>query len=174
MDSKDVLEMVYRKDYDGLKKAFSIGFNLNDLDKDGRTPLMHAVLASDAEPAMVRFLVDNGANPNIVDANQKWAALHFAARDQKLLVVQALLDSGSLVDAEDSFGNTPLWRCVMAAKPNSELVRRLIGKGADPRKKNRHGASPMDIVERTGKKELVAIFSGNGEGPKVGTSRPAP
>jgi len=158
ISSEHVIKLVYRKDLDGLRQAVAHEANLNAVDEDGRTPLMHAVLATDADSAMVRVLVANGANPNAADAGQKWTALHFAARDQKLPVVQALLDGGAVVDAEDSFGNTPLWRCVMAANPNLELVRLLIGKGADPRKKNRHGASPRDIAERTGKQELLALL----------------
>lgn len=158
MSNEQVIKLVYRKDFDALRQAVAHGANLNAVDEDGRTPLMHAVLATDADSAMVRFLVANGANPNAADTGQEWTALHFATRDQKLPVVQALLDAGSVVDAEDSFGNTPLWRCVMAANPNSELVRLLIGKGADPRKKNRQGASPRDIAERTGKQELLALF----------------
>jgi ankyrin repeat protein len=128
MSSEQVIKLVYRKDFGALRQAIGHGANLSAVDGDGRTPLMHAVLASDADPALVRFLVANGANPNVADAGQKWTALHFAARDQKLPVVQALLDAGSVVDAEDSFGNTALWRCVMQANPNSELARLLIGK----------------------------------------------
>jgi ankyrin repeat protein len=158
MSNEHVIKLVYRKDFDGLRRAIAHEANLNAVDEDGRTLLMHAVLATDADSAMVRFLVANGANPNAADAVQQWTALHFAARDQKLLVVQALLEGGAVVDAEDSFGNTPLWRCVMAANPNSELVRLLMGRGANPRKKNRHGSSPRDIAERTGKQELLALF----------------
>jgi ankyrin repeat protein len=153
-----VNQLVYRKDFDGLRQAVAHGENLNSLDGDGRTPLMHAVLATDADSAMIRFLVASGANSNAADAGQKWTALHFAARDQKLPIVQALPDVDSLVDAEDSIGNTPLWRCVMAAKPNPEIVRLLIANGADPRKKNRHGASPRAMAERAGKLELLAAL----------------
>ncbi|MBM3846302.1 MAG: hypothetical protein FJ405_08455 [Verrucomicrobia bacterium] len=91
MNSEHVIQLDYRKDFDGLRQAVAHGANLNSVDEDGRTPLMHAVLASDADSAMVRFLVLNGANPNAADAGQKWTPLHFAARDQKLPVVQALL-----------------------------------------------------------------------------------
>ena len=160
MNKEQVTNLIYRKDFSALRQAVASGANLDAVDEDGRTPLMHAVLATDADSEMVRFLVANGANPNTADGGQKWTALHFAARDQKLPIVQTLLDAGSVVDAEDSFGNTPLWRCVMEAKPDLELVRLLIGKGANPRKKNRQGASPRDIAERTGKQELLALFGG--------------
>ena len=108
---------------------------------------------------MVRFLVGHGAHPNVADTGQSWTALHFAARDQKLLIVAALLDAGAEVDAEDSFGNTPLWRCVMSPKAQEAVVRLLLSNGANPQKKNRHGASRKDIGERTGKTELVKLLT---------------
>ncbi|MDB6031153.1 MAG: Pfs, and Ankyrin domain protein [Verrucomicrobiales bacterium] len=160
MNSKEIIESVYRKDYTTLREAIDYGVNLNVPDEDGRTPLMHAVLASDADAKMVRFLVDNGANPNSLDRAQKWTALHLAARDQKVPIVKALLDLGSVVDAEDSFGNTPLWRCVMEAKPRPEILKMLLENGANQNKKNAHGASPRDIAERMGKTEALSLFAG--------------
>jgi ankyrin repeat protein len=153
-----IIESVYRMDFQALDKALTQGVDLNAVDDDGRTPLMHAILASDASVEMVRYLLRNGANPNIADFGQNWTVLHFAARDQKLPLVQILLDAGARVDVEDSFGNTPLWRCVMAADPNPILVQLLLARGSDPRKRNRYGTSPKDVVERSGKLELLKLF----------------
>ncbi len=80
MNNNQIIKLVYRKDFNALRQAVAQGANLNSVDEDGRTPLMHAVLATDADLEMISFLMANGANPNTADAGQRWTALHFAAR----------------------------------------------------------------------------------------------
>ena len=104
----EVLTAVYRRDFRGLDRLTPA--DLKATDADGRTALMHAVLAENADAAIVRRLIERGADPGTADAGQKWTALHFAARDQKEPVVRALLEGAARVDAGDLFGNTPLMR----------------------------------------------------------------
>jgi uncharacterized protein len=159
MNIDELIERVYQKDYSALKRLIAGGADLNSTDSDGRTPLMHAVLDDEADPQMVRFLANNGANPDTSEPVQKWTALHFAARDQKLPIVAALSEYVIKIDPEDVFGNTPLWRCVMSTRVQPDIVRLLLSKGADPLKKNRHGASPKDIAERMGNTELAGMLT---------------
>jgi len=155
--SNAIITAVYRKDFPALAKLLPHG-DINCEDTDGRTPLMHAVLANDADVEMVKYLVANGADVNTADGDQCWTALHFSARDQRKGIVKALLDSGAVVDVTDAFGNTPLWRCVMAQRPNREIVHMLLERGADPGKKNQSGVSPKDIADTMGNDELLAIL----------------
>jgi ankyrin repeat protein len=159
MNIDELIKNVYRKDYDALEAAIAAGANMDAVDRDGRTALMHAILASDADADMVSFLLRNGANARVVDKGQQWTALHFAARDQKLLMVRDLLQYGVEVDAQDVFGNTPLWRCVMAGPADLDLVRLLISNGADPSKKNKHGSSAFDVATAKGMLEVVELFA---------------
>ncbi len=156
--SEKLIAAVYRKDHTTIEKMLADGVSIDARDEDGRTALMHAVLAEDADPEMIGFLTRHGADVNIEDTDQKWTALHFAARDQRAAIVRVLLDTGANVDAQDSFGNTPLWRCVMNSAPDFEIVKRLLARGADPNKKNRHGVSPRDTTVNTGNEELVKVL----------------
>jgi ankyrin repeat protein len=121
---------------------------------------MHAVLAEGDDPVIVDLLLAGGASPSIADGHQKWTALHFAARDQKPRVTAALLNAGAAVDACDSFGNTPLWRCLTAGKVNTEVVKLLLARGADPDKKNAHGVSPRDVATRLRRNDILEILTG--------------
>src|SRR5262245_39477554 len=152
---KEILGSVYRKDFSALERLSSAEVNLRD--EDGRTPLMHAVLADDADPAIVKLLIQRGANVNLVDDGQEWSALHFASRDQKEPIVRVLLEAGADVDKLNIFGNTPLWESVMFASPKLAVAKTLLEHGADPSKKNRDGLAPIDVAARP---ELVALFEG--------------
>src|SRR5215510_3296569 len=111
-----VLTAVYRKDIPALQRFSSQ--QINSVDEDGRTPLMHAVLSEKGDAALVKSLVDRGADPNLPDKEQRWTTLHFAARDQKEEIVRALLDSGANVNVSNVFGNTPLLEALTHSSPN--------------------------------------------------------
>src|SRR5262249_23546145 len=136
--------------------------DVNALDEDGRSPLMHAVLAEDADPAVVRMLIERGAEVGASDSEEEWTALHFAARDQKEAVVRALLEAGAAVDPVDVYGNRPLWRSLTDPSPSLAVIEELVKHGADPHKKNSHGEAPIDLARRMGRDDLVAILEGNG------------
>jgi uncharacterized protein len=152
-----VLRAVYRKDYLALEPVVSM--YVNDRDADGRTPLIHAILASDADPQMVRFLIDHGADTNVHDKGEAWTPLHFAARDQNEAIIRVLLEAGAEVDALDAFNNTPLVRAVFNNSPNLSLVGLLLEYGADPHKKNNADASPVDIARKMGNYKLVDFLN---------------
>jgi ankyrin repeat protein len=126
------------------------------VDADGRTSLMHAVMAGDS--GAVASLIDRGADVNAVDHDQRWTALHFAARDHNEELVRLLLEAGAEVDPEDVFGDTPLWRAVMTAGTDLAAMRVLLGHGADPGRKNRHGISPLDLARESGREDVVALL----------------
>ena len=158
--SDDILVAVYRKDFSALERATRA--DLTALDQDGRSALMHAVLAEDADPAVVRVLIERGADVDAFDSGQKWTALHFAARDQKEAVVRALLEAGARVDPVDVFGNTPLWRSLTDPSPNLAVVKELLKHRANPRQKNHYGEAPIDLARKLGRIDLVAILEGEG------------
>jgi ankyrin repeat protein len=145
---------VFRKDYRALDQLLR-SEDIDSRDEDGRTPLMYAILAEDADPVMIEYLIQQGANVTTTE-QQGWTPLHFAARDQKFEIVKILVDHGAPVDAVDVFGNTPLWRCIMSTFPmNLAVVDLLLEHGADPGRKNNHGVSPLDVAQTMGKLELV-------------------
>ncbi|MFE2124254.1 ankyrin repeat domain-containing protein [Rhodococcus aetherivorans] len=152
----EIVRAVYRKDVMVLDSVTPEEVNLRD--EDGRTPLMHAMLAEDTDPAIVALLIDRGADVDVADSDQKWTALHFAARDQNEAQVRLLLKAGADVDPVDVFGNTPLWRSVMNSRSDLAAMKLLIEHGADPHLRNHHGISPLDLARQSGQDDVVALF----------------
>lgn len=155
MVTDNLIEFLYSKEYRNLDRLLSPDV-INQVDSDGRSLLVHAVLDTNADSELVEFLLMKGADPNLQDKEQKWTPLHFAARDQKLSIVKLLLQYGADIDRVDTFGNTPLWRCIMAPNVNEEVVHFLIENGADLNKKNTHGKSPLDISNAKGRSDLIS------------------
>jgi ankyrin repeat protein len=96
----------------------------------GTTPLMQAALYGDSDS--VRFLLENGADPNI--RNEAGAtALMWAVDD--LEKTRLLLDHGADVNAHSDDGRTPL---LIAAGQfgTGAMVRLLVDRGADPSAKS--------------------------------------
>lgn len=161
----DILTAVYNKDYATIN-SFS-NTDLNVTDKDGRTPLMHAALADDADPVMVQLLIEHNVDVNAYDNSQRWTALHFAARSQKEYIVRLLIEAGATVDCVDMFGNTPLWRCVMNSSQDLTAVKELLKFGADPYRRNNYDEAPIDVARKIGRADLVALIVDNNQGVRL-------
>jgi uncharacterized protein len=143
--SELALAYVYRGDASGLEKLIADGHFLGGVDSDGRTLLMHAVLATPPDPTIVAQLLRTGIDVNAKDKGQQWTALAFAARDCSATICRMLLDAGAEVDSADVFGNTPLMRAEAARKhENADL---LLSRRADAERANNYGVSPRDIRE---------------------------
>jgi len=151
------LGAIYRKDYAALSGLTPAEINASD--EDGRTPLMHAVLEEDADPSLVRLLIDRGADVNAADRDEQWTALHFAARSGTEAIVDVLLDAGATVDPVNLFGNTPLWESITRPKSNIAVVKKLVRRGADPRKRNNLGVSPIDLARTVDRGDLVRLLT---------------
>jgi len=142
-----------KKDYETLKRFLNKDtINLRDAE-DGRTLLMLAAAATDADPEMIQFLIDNGADVNLADSGQ-YTALHCAAGDLRKDIVQILLAAGADANAQDDSGWTPLHLVVRAPDPKGFLVDDLVRSGADPNRKDASGASPKQVAEEYGQSDL--------------------
>jgi uncharacterized protein len=153
----DAETAIYRNDVGRLAALLTDGLDADSRDADGRTLLMLAVLSSDASIEVVSTLLSHNADVNARDSDQQWTPLHFAARDQRADLVKALLEAGAVVDATDSFGNTPLWRSVMSFRGDSAAIELLMASGADPLRPNSRGISAAQVARS--RPELAAIVS---------------
>ena len=154
-----VITAIYTRDLKILETFDSSDLNL--VDEDGRTPLMHAVLAENADNKIVNMLIERGADVNAEDAVRNWTALQFAAQIQRDDIVKTLLENGASVDPVDTFGNSPLWVAVMNASSTLDVVRLLVQRGADPNRKNQAGVAPIDIAKQSGRNDILAVLQGD-------------
>lgn len=114
-----------------VKLLLDLKADINKPDFNGRTPLMIAALRGETE--IVSMLIEKGANINSVD-NKKCSALMYAAGHNLLRpnipVMEKLVAGGSLMDAKDRRGWTPLMYAFKRCR--KEEVQWLIRKGANP------------------------------------------
>ena len=91
---------------------------------------------------------------NILDIDHKYqfgfTLLHYAAKENRVEVIEYLVTSGCDVNAVDDDGQTPLYKSAMFGHQQS--VQLLIDKGADVNKVDNNGNTPLH----------VAIMSGGG------------
>ncbi|EIF51635.1 ankyrin repeat domain-containing protein [Sulfurovum sp. AR] len=147
--SDKLIQIVYTKNLTDLDKFLETDELISGTDNDERTALMHAILDTDYSFEVIKALIASGVNINIKDKEQSWTALAFAARDCGQNICKVLLDAGADIDAVDTFGNTPLFRAVMAGKEDN--IELLVSYGANPDVENNSGVSPRKLSETLGR-----------------------
>jgi uncharacterized protein len=130
-----------------VRGAIRDGDDIDDLDRDGRTPLFISV--KDGRLDISSDLIKAGANVNAHDNNLE-TPLHFAAREYQIASARLLLEHGAAVDAQDIHGNTALSTAVFYSKVRGEvrgeMIALLFAHSADMHLKNKHGVSPYALA----------------------------
>ena len=135
-----------------------LGASVNLRDKDGMTPLLHAVRSGNSDT--VRLLLSNRADPNARD-NRNNPALIFAipGRSPQVLqktapdIVKMLLDRGADPNAQDEEGLTALM--LAAGREYAEIVKILLANGASVEAKNKDGITAYQVSSGT---EVIALL----------------
>lgn len=96
--------------------------------------------------------VDPGS-VNLVDGGSGKLALHYAAMEGKLRVVDYLINHDTLIDARDNDGHTALSLAIVNG--HSQVVERLLVRGANPVVANNQGDTPLIIGVSRGLDGLV-------------------
>ena len=103
------------------------GADVNAATKSGRTPLMIAAHC-DGCSAIVKLLLEKGANAKAKDGTQRTALLE-AATSNDMESVRLLVDAGADVNPADGNGFVPLnWA---AGNCNQEMIKLLLARKAD-------------------------------------------
>ena len=103
------------------------GADVNARGQQDWTPL---IVAAYINPDMVDFLLDNGADMNIManDGGNYYAAIHIVAKYDRVKAVESLLKHGADINMKDSRGWTPLY--IALANGSGETAKLLRSKGA--------------------------------------------
>ena len=137
-----------------FKALFTTDFE--GVDEFGRSSLHYAALGGQSEHMLMLL----ARSPSLVlPCNQGWTPLHCAAHAQSVACVSLLLEGGVLVDPQDQYGNTPLWRAVFESKGHGEVIAVLREAGADPCRSNKHGVSPLKLARTIANYPVAPFFS---------------
>ena len=98
-----------------------------DADDGLMTPLIYAL--RDDDDLCMRYLLEQGADPNRRPANTRMPALAFACYHRELSKAKILLEAGALIDRGAYEGPTPL--ALAVEQGYEEIVRTLLQSGAD-------------------------------------------
>ena len=114
--------------------------------------LIAAVKAGDE--ALVRSLLDAGADVNEQDAETLNTPLHWVAYYGATDIAELLLSRGANTEAQDRNGMTPLHDAVAFASP--KIVTLLLGRGASVNAPNTAGDTPLHLAAMFNETSAIA------------------
>ena len=114
---------------DVLQAIIDHGANVNAMNKRNETALIRAFTYKNE--SAIHVLLNSSAYPNIADDTYGDTCLHKAVtRDCSIVVLQALIDHGAIVNATNKKTRTAL---ALACRINNEgAIKVLLNAGADP------------------------------------------
>jgi ankyrin repeat protein len=124
---------VYKVDYELLAALIAKKANLNARNEFGSTPIAQAAELADSR--MVKMLLDAGADPEGPNQDGQ-TALMLAIKAGEPSLVEMLIKAGANVNTIEKFHNqTPLMWAVSAPKNQADIVKLLLAKGADVKRR---------------------------------------
>lgn len=130
-------------DVNMIKKLILEGEDIEETDKDRRTPLIHAVI--DNRFDLAEILLESGANVNAQDSNG-YSPLHYAAQNYYIELAELLIGKNAQIDPQDNYGNTPLFKAVFNSKGRGDVIKLLIEHGADKDIANNYEISSFQLA----------------------------
>ena len=131
-----------------------MNIDVNLKDTVGRTPLHIAAEKGNIDVAM--FLIENGANVNVADANGNTPLVFIINKTGNPKVTQRLLAKGASVNAQNRTGETALMYA--AWHGYSAIVQLLLENRADVTLKNKQGNTALTLAESKGHQEIVEML----------------
>jgi len=121
----DLLVAIRNGDHSQVRKLIEAGGDVNTVDNDGTTALMHSVIESDVR--MMKLLIDKGANVNMKNALDSTALMYAATN---LAKTRVLLDAGAEVKVKGKRGATPM-SVALTTFGSTPVLKLLVIKGAE-------------------------------------------
>ncbi len=160
---RDFIEAVAAGDIEKVQKFLKRGYKANQ--KYMFYPVL--IAAVHRQDAMLRYLVEQGADLSVRDTHFGRTALHFCAEQGMYSTIEYLLDQGMDINAQDYDKNTPLHLAVDSHK--KKAIRLLLEKGSDLNVKNQKGYFPLDMAIEYTKNGLFNMLKQEADWKKMNT-----
>ncbi|WP_333576931.1 ankyrin repeat domain-containing protein [Sphingobacterium sp.] len=152
---QNLVDLIYKNDQSKIDGLLRDGFNIKQVDSDGRTALYYAVL--DDNPALVKFFCRKGFDVNVQD-NLGWTPLHHCAQNYQTEIAKILIENGADLEMKDNYGNTALFRAAFASQGKGDVIRLLLEHGANRDSKNNAGVSPLQLANTIANYNVKQFF----------------
>jgi len=139
-----------------LKSLIKEGYNINSIDKYGRTVIYNAIMKGFQDIVVQLCLAK--ANVNNQDKNGK-TPLHFASIYNQLEIAKTLIQYGADVNLKDENGNTPIFDAIFNSKGNTGIILLLKENNARYLDPNNYGVSPKELAEKIANFDVTYIFN---------------
>ena len=155
-------QAINRGDPDAVKAAIAADpASVNTVMPGGISPMETALRGwrrSDQQSAMVRLLLDSGAD--VKHPANSGALVGFAAATGSTEIAQMLLDHGAPIGGRDNNGRTALF-----SAHDPQMVQFLIAHGADPNVTDVDGNTPLHMAG--GRQDVIAALLAAGAKPGI-------
>lgn len=145
------------------EELLRLGADVSLQDRDGMTPLSHAVQGPESAREVLALLVKAGASVDVRMAREMTPLMDASLRGSEW-AVKALLEAGADVGARDFIGWTPLH---FAAKGRSgaKCTEALIASGAAADVPDDGGTTPLMVAAASDNPEVVKMLLASGADP---------
>ena len=155
----DVFEAATAGDADRVRALVTKDRALaNAWSPDGFFPL--GLAAFFKRPAVVKVLLESGANAKMASRPAGFTALHSAVSDDAGEVtkdiVRMLIDAGGDPNARSATDGTPVHTAAFTG--NLPVLEMLLDAGGDPQAPDKKGHSPLDVARERGNTEAAALL----------------
>lgn len=152
-----VYDIINNEDTVAFSQLVTLGYDIDDSDADGYTPLM--IAAALGKSQFVQFLIDNGADVNHRSYNGE-TAIHKASSAGNNEIIDMLYEAEANLNMPDFDGNTPLMYAITSNRRFT--VERLVKLGADINYRNAHKETALNVAEKNRFKEIAAFLRSKG------------
>ena len=146
MSGSDFVTLCGRASLAEIEKAIEAGANIKAVNDKKETALHSAVSSYRNNPAVVAFLIENGADVNAKD-DKGVTPLMLAAQYRDQHFISMLLQAGANLEDNDgsSFAGTPLMYAARNGR-NTGVISALIEAGANLKATNSYGRTALHIA----------------------------
>lgn len=146
---------------EALRALADAGADMNALDNQAYDVVTIAAVADD--PELMSLAIELGNDPGLTTSPYEGTALIAAAHLGHVEVVRRLIAAGAPLDHVNNLGWTALMEAVVLGDRGSDhqqVVRMLVGAGADRSIGDRDGVSPLAHARARGYSEIARLLEG--------------